>query len=169
MNKSPIWKLTVTWKASQNKSVPVQFSPYQVIGNRSPYLTLTINYTQHNWLQFTIRAHGQDSKLDTKAAESGQCGPANYKSTDNVPLPARNINNAERCYPQPGPARQIQDTHCAFCQKQPLCLSLSLSSWQSFYSGIVNTRLCHAQLVQRLHPSKVGPSVVKWDIFIESE
>jgi len=127
VNKSPIWKITVTWKTSRNKSIPVQFSPYQVIGNRSTYLTLTINYTQHNWLQFTIRAHGQDSKLDTKTAESGHCGPANYKSTDNVAVPARYINNAEGRYPQPGPARQIQDTHCAFCQKQPLCLSLSLS------------------------------------------
>ncbi len=114
----------MTWKASLNKSVPVHFIPYQVISNRSSYLTLNINYTQHNWLQFTIRAHSQDTKLDTKTAKSGHCGAANYKSTDKVALPARYINNVQCRYPQPGPARQIQDIHCSLCQKQPLCPSL---------------------------------------------
>lgn len=80
-------------------------------------LPLTINYTQHDGLWFTIRASGQDNKRDTKTAESGQYGPANYKSADKVALPAWYINNVECCYPQPRPARQNQDIHCSLCLK----------------------------------------------------
>lgn len=96
-------------------------------------LPLTINYTQREGLWFTIRAHGQDNKLDTKSAESGQYGLANYKSADKVALPAWYINNVECCYPQPGQTRQIQDIHCRLCQEGLPMSTVCLSQRQCYH------------------------------------